>query len=826
MKKKKRLPLRLHCEAGLGRLVYGAPMNFLRRLAFLPLLAVMLGATPVQAQWTQEDFLGDWTGRFTCAGTTQGITIRLDRKDGSSAVVGSVNFYPVDGGQGGEGSYHTRFRIGMNPVQNGTGAWIVQPRGYSQVSMSGTLVERELHLQFETDQCEPFVLLRSDAPTAEPARIISPAPVVPPEPKVIVASSNPSWIGVWEGVGTCQRGPHNFILKVYPQMDADGNNATYEAIPRDFPLGERAIYKGVIGDGTARWPIQFVPAPGQPDPIRRGPPSFNGDINHRGLEGRTDELGCSVRLRQVSTDPGPWGVAAVTVAEVPPEFTPYLGEWDGGWIDNVGEMHQVSFGIAPATTGIPFAVFDLDLNIDDRSGDLAIVQTRTGTLDFVSLSEGGQATSLRLSGELRSEVLWQSGTDYFTFRMGGGYGFAMRRPEEQTASLRDLCVANVESWAYRRSAARQTARQLKVEFYPALAGYNEVSASLYDAFDADAQLADGFVPLAYQCLLTSPNFNRWVVQGLFNGVISTDSIAQMRNRLQRFGEINGPLSIEGRALDTSLSMAAKSEDKLRMAVASYNPGSVADILAFVHAQAELVQNGRPSQVAAILAPIARAIDDAEISAFAQAAEARVEAARQRMSNIHVPALPVGRESDFAQLVSGRMTQFSPDQIAFFGGVVGEAIETCGLPVGIEQRLALSSILFSGIDRALFGDGFATGSLRTTLGSTITGTSQYASGANAVTDMGCASPYLGIVLAALADFANDRATAPSGRETLFVRSCALDRSDSQCNCIENELRTLFPNIAQQEYDRSYLASALQMNLAVSIKIATLCQVGSY
>jgi hypothetical protein len=796
----------------------------MRKVLAMALAAAALFAAPAHAQSTQDRMLDDWTGQYSCGGTTFGITIRLDKKDGRQAVVGTINFYPVGDGPGEKGSFHTRIRVDRTPFDNAPGRWIVHPEGYSQIPLLAELVGDELHARFDHELCDPFVLQSSDAPGADPARIIVAKVEEPEAPPQMVAYTHPSWVGVWEGTGTCVRGPHEFILTIHPEVDENGNNATYEAIHRDLPSAERAIYAGVFGsDEDPRWSLKFQPRSTISGPSRKMP-SFWGDETRRGLEGRTDELGClTVKLSQTSTtvpaDDEP------IVATVPDELLDYQGAWDGGWFDEDGSMHQVSMTIFPSTTDVRYQIFDIEMGIDNRSGTVGLIQDRSGELNFVSAGN-----ALIRGGEIRSEVLSQDGTDYFTFRIDGGNGFVVRRPEGQTQSLQDICSTRIDAWAAQRAQSRKIARDLKVAFHPAMSFYDEVDASLTDQLNNGKSKKGGaspadFATLAYQCLLTSPNYPRWVRDGIFDGVLPTDGIAEIRSWMQRFGEIKGPLTRDGGEIATTGTEQSDAETNLEAAVAEFVPTDVASILNFVESRSDLIASSRPSRLATILAPLETALD-VLMRCSAASMENRIAAAEQRMSTIAVPDLPVGREDDFADLVGGRIRVLSEDQIAFFGGFVGETIETCDLPAAFDQRVAVSSILFSGLDRAIFGDGYATGDLRETLGASLTGTSEYVSGANAAKSMTCTSPYLTAVLASLVELASTDSVTDSGRASLFVRSCSLDRSQTQCGCIEHQLSTLFPNVSTQEYDRDYLARAIPMNPLVGIKLASVCQVGDY
>jgi len=101
-------------------------------------IALMAMALPARAQETSSDLTGNWQGTYTCAQGKTGLTLTIDRQDGS-AFSGVFQFYPLrENITVPEGCFTVLGRIRSSGALDITGSkWIKRPNGYITVDLHG-----------------------------------------------------------------------------------------------------------------------------------------------------------------------------------------------------------------------------------------------------------------------------------------------------------------------------------------------------------------------------------------------------------------------------------------------------------------------------------------------------------------------------------------------------------------------------------------------------------------------------------------------------------------------------------------------------------------
>jgi hypothetical protein len=101
-------------------------------------IALMAMALPARAQEASLDLTGNWQGTYTCAQGKTGLTVTIDRQDGSM-FSGVFQFYPVrENITVPEGCFTVSGRIRSSGPLDITGAkWIKRPAGYITVNLHG-----------------------------------------------------------------------------------------------------------------------------------------------------------------------------------------------------------------------------------------------------------------------------------------------------------------------------------------------------------------------------------------------------------------------------------------------------------------------------------------------------------------------------------------------------------------------------------------------------------------------------------------------------------------------------------------------------------------
>jgi len=794
---------------------------------------------------TVEQYAGTWSGIFHCAGKQSGITIVLQPQSGY-ALTGTLSFYPLPGRSDVvAGSHGIRMQVKGQELLGGYGAWIQRPKNQrKQLGFTGRVTSlSKLSLTITSPDCKPFEVVKYDgdpndsgAPRVVTKEIAN-SPQMPQLSPAQKAASARRFVGRWEGPGFCLNGPATFELRVLPALDQNGFNATLTVVQQAAVQADDISVRGLlVYDDDVRFPVRFEPDPNAKMPPRQKPIGFLGRTVPGGkLGGESREAGCgTVQLNRVSQDPD----AKPKEKTVPDVFAQFEGAWDGAIYDKDNRARQVAFVVSRSEGGSRNRVFDVAVVLDGTEGKVAFSRNQGDGLSIVNILNTG-SLPVALRGPITSKIMKSGSVEYFVFATQGdadGVGLVWRRPQSRAAtSLQMACKDRITPFASARDRARDTARDLRIEFFPALSSYDENDGALRDAYvsvlanASDNEIAE-FGQLAAECMVASPGFYNYFGRNLLAGIVDMVAVEKMRIGLIRNRELRNGWIIGAETLPSSsiIDDTYQAENELASLLPSLSVAENIDaVLAGLQGNVKTLQRVRPSILKKALEPVsiqlARLGDTAARVAIA---DRRARAGARWPSGSPMPPELGDRSALFGELMSGVKDRFSGDEISLFGGFVAGAIDKCSQPSSLSDRLQLLGFLFQGVDRALFGDSYATGSLSDTLRESLQGSLTYDEGAGIVAKFGCDSQFLAAALADLVDASRTRLITGDGRASLFVRSCALDRSVEQCKCMARTMQSVIPGINDLRFDRSQLATLASQNPLTAAQVGAVCGVGNY
>jgi hypothetical protein len=637
-------------------------------------------------------------------------------------------------------------------------------------------------------------------------------------------------VGTWSGEATCGYGKNRFVMTINEAADDKGNNAVvmiYEGSGRSS-MRDSEVHGAFVGVGKNN--VEFVPDKHAPLVSRRlDAPKLKGRFFKDGTMalrplGDVDCQDVKFARTTEATEP----------AVIPAELQALVGAWDGAIIEKDGEVTALTFEISPTSTGFTGDVLQAVIIADgEERGTFVLSAPREGeTTLTISKLTGSAENGLRFDGTLKGKLETDASREYFTFYGGRflpGTGYAVRRPADRgDRPLAELCKEVLEPMLDGQQEGRRIGRQLKTTFFPALGDYDPAAAAMNPRLPVDASFDLG--ALIFDCVATNKHVRGISRLGLVASILDTRKVIEAHFTIPRSSTgfrdvVNVSLKQEMRTADyadAEAAFAAGLGDPAAMTTFSALIGHIEQL-----SRVDGFMSIPPSVLSAHLAPFASRIAELEQEAAIAVSAERQAQARARLAGIASPSeLPPAWSEAFEEIAEGAKTYFDANDMAFFGGFVATAIDKCGQPVPVDQRLRLVRLFVQGIDQSLFGDSYATGTITDMLLSTASNTVTYSEGAALPTAIGCQSPYLAGILANLADASDRRSVADSGRASLFVRSCANDRSPSQCRCMVEEMRSVIPDIDLREYDREQLVFLINGNPAVALRMAGMCQVGDY
>lgn len=847
----------------LSRLHAGPRAAFKTLAAFAVgiVLALVPLTIPAHAQITADSLTGHWVGGYHCNGGDMLASLTMEKQDDARLV----GVFAFSGAQRGDarpvkGSYrvNARIREGERLVVN-PGTWIERPPGYGPLKLMGPVQADTLVLDTGLNNCGPVTVslqspgksvtgLAPRGSNAQPAPATAGTPVAPaprgptppikadadqngrklkPELLAALQETRDATIGLWEGKATCLTGPLIVELRVFPDAKGDGLSAAVVLAGASRLLGapSRDFAGTVRMNANMRRPefesdpqAQVTGAKVDALKMRLYP------VGDRMTGQLVDTLSCSMNLKRVSTDAGTPVSRSVPVTP----FMSLLGDWDGVVLTKNSAEH-VSISIGQAETPSSTVVFAATASFRGKTDRLALATFDSKTLQFEKL----QATDRSLfAGKVPREIGATPYGDALLMHVAGGTGLLFRRPTDQKDPLDRVCQTRIGTALDAGVAAYNATRRLKEAFYPAFAGFEETSAAARATLAAPsvrAMGADRFVALAELCILTSTEFDTIVRSKAFDNVVDVASIGKIRGSVERaitpkFPDKPGKPGVE-RRIARIISQSEAASVHLAQAGAIGQADTAEAMISQLGALAPQLAHVQAEALWATLQPAATRLDIFEKAAIASRAEARVARARQRMAGVVTPAWLGGQSARFEALTSGRMAALDGDSMSLFGGFAAGALEKCAVLADPAAQARIMGLIMNGATRTM-GTEYATGGLGKTMQSQMQNSALYALGAEIAKDMPCATPYLKKVLETLDDLATPDAGNGWRRASLFERSCALDWPSAQCGCIEQELRSVLPDVSRQRYSRSLIGTFIARNPFAALRPMTVCGVTRY
>lgn len=533
-----------------------------------------------------------------------------------------------------------------------------------------------------------------------------------------------------------------------------------------------------------------------------------------------------------------------------PDMPDIAGNWSG-FVKPRGHMwEEVSITLTAPSPTRPGVAFDVDARLAYREQQLeAIFEDKD---DFDLRGRDGE----QVRGQVVSSI-------YEIFEAGPGRQFMRATVNEdprsaimrrhlpiaglggkyaEAESFNALCSNVIFPWVDALHGAREAARELKVEFNRALAGFDTDQAALREMFADETMVplfgmgagamtteqGDGLLSSLHDCMLNWRNMRTYnYVPGLF---FDSDRFFRSYNELaMNFGKPESyRQTVSFADLQALLEDSQAAEQIAHAALANLEAElSPADMEARIEANVPVLERMRPAAIRQLLAPSVEAARLLFAAGDIENQAAREEHAAMSMNGIAIPdAVPPTHRQLVEDLAYGRLAGFTTASNSFFAGAAAAMLESCGLPADMASRMALFTFLRAGQDQASVGTEFATGELIDTLQSQFAGIGNFKLGYDMIGSIGCADPFLSALSDSLVASVMAAKSEPSGRDSLFARTCQLDRSASQCACIAEEGRSVVANIDELEYSRSLMERIIQGNPFVGLRIAGTCRVGNY
>lgn len=766
---------------------------------------------------------GNWTGTYSCNGKVAELTLKSAGTDGVFEFA-----YP----DGTKGSFKVgirtdaRGRVNVRPVE-----WLDKPANFHMIGLSGSFSENGKVISGRaTGGCNEFTISNPDAVAsgsdtlAEAATKDDEAKPSEPNPSSDGArpENSPPIPSSWEADLACHQ--LRSIRLTFQEPDADGYDVQVRVMepkavdytvlrakssPGRHNFGLSIDAELAAGGALRRNPLQLTTSP------MIWPP------NQLAVNIRNPNCG-EARLRPAQDE----GKGQDT--ELPPELSALLGEWDGAaYYQRSDGAIPVSLSVRPSTSEVEDRYLEATMVLDGVTQPAAIfgdgVQVELVPLErsrttydagiYTRLNDGGSGGDL-ITGVLR---------DSKPLRL-----FLWRRPEGVTVSLQERCDRLLTPWLEQGKASVVAARTLRVEFYPALAGYDIDQATAREAIVNAEELEVGgdLSSFVMQCALTAPDARRLPGGGVLDGVIDADEMMKRRIAMADFGTKEAARLGGGKVVAvSSVAETQAAEAELKAAIDRLTAASdVAGLLASVDALTPQIAASRPTVAAELLQPVIRDLEALDGTAGKSAGQDRQNRARARMAGLAPPTPDAGRGALIAAVSEGRKTTFSPDEIGFLGGMVAQSLESCGAPSGV-TLLTLSGLLLQG-GMLTMGTEYSNPDLMAMWGSQASGTGSYMDGSGVVKRLQCGDPWLAGFFDVLAMATEERHAAKGGRAALFVRSCALVHGGGSCSCLMGALEPLMPGIGKSAYDRSMIDRALNANPFVMGPTLMQCGIGNY
>jgi hypothetical protein len=804
-----------------------------------------------------EKVSGTWTGTYVCNGSQANLVLEIDGDKGLF-----IFSYP----DGSAGRY--TLSIGYRPKSRSIKATpleaVQMPPGYYMVGFSGAVSKNGDTISGRIQRCGDFRVTRGSVAPGEALAASPAAPKDSPQARADRRARPDGDLprGAFEdGDANCQTG--RMAVRVeFTAPDKDGYNATVSLRRKRFASFTQFRARADVGNRKI-----IVEAETKTD----GPYAniafdlvLNAGNRANGpFKAVSEELQCyGIYLRPTeNAAPGKQSPS------VPPQYQSYVGNYDGAIyqgefmgviLQNVNQrvtaITPLSLEITPSQAGVADRIFDVDLVLQGKRYQYALMRDtsiardglalipadteepypRKGPVPYTTAAAG--SVDVLPKGELiafpeggPADWTARGRLQYSTVSPGGSIALR-RRTANQKSALASLCENSVKPVVAAMGSARNVARDLKIDFYPALNGLDTGRAAMIEAALSDRSVADArefdIARLAFECSLTGNQ-----VFAASDGTLSQDLFApdMMSNALYELISWYSKAGVTVAYPPAKTLSATLREDNARAEAALAEMvrtagamTSTADILATVETALPQIRDARPSALSDKLGPLlARTADLASGERTAQS-EARRAAASQRMAGIRIPdeATTSRRAALLDAITSGTLPNLTADDKLFLSGMLSYSGKECGQPAA-DVRTKLLGLLLQGSQLLTGTDFNQEGSFGDALSRSLGRQASFADGAAFAQSLGCGSDYVSALYELLAT-----GIWQSERPSMLVRSCALDRPPGQCECIQMVAKQAFPDIANSRYSRSVIEQTIKKAPGIALQFTTTCGIVEY
>ncbi|MCX4194277.1 LCCL domain-containing protein [Methylobacterium organophilum] len=418
---------------------------------------------------------------------------------------------------------------------------------------------------------------------------------------------------------------------------------------------------------------------------------------------------------------------------------------------------------------------------------------------------------------------WEATGSLWNFTRAVPYRVVLRRRKPGAPSLETQCKGPIARWFKAYVRAFNDARDLKVEFFPALDGWDTNGPAILQA-----SFTEGPIDMArlFDCFLTGQvkrdgktivGAEPLIDQALLDAaVVRLYEAHENAIRPLDYPQAQAVPEVE---LRRKLALA---NDRLATIVRDTNQlVTLSEILAYTRHHASEFSELPIAQLRERLQPLRAALDEAYTASGAARSAERSRQVAEVMAGTSVPwpLVPPGRVDLVRRVVEGRAETLSISDRQFITGMLQEAARRCQQPAA-SIRLRLTGLL---IDGALVSFNIPWDASPAVGGSRIvTNTVEALEGAAFVKMLQCPSDFLEKFFTLVADSQSPDATLV--RAPLMVRTCALDRSVSQCTCLVEEAEKVSPGIGKNRFTRDVIAP--QRHVAMVAKMIARCGLTTY
>ncbi len=771
-------------------------------------------------------------------------------------------------GNSGRYTIATSFKSNRGVVRARPVREIEMPSGYSMVGFSGLLSKDGKTISGSMQRCGKFRVARG---TTAPGSLTNGDTETSSKSDNLPVRRNGSTKGAagrlpqgafQDADAKCQTGP--MVVRVeFHAADKDGFDTTIHLRRKRF--ASFTEFRGRAEQDGRRIVIQAETKTDGPYQGIGFDLVLNGGTRQDGpFKAVADELQCYGIYLRPTAEPAP---GKQQRQAVPPQYQSFAGIFDGAVyqgefmgaipqnIDQrVTQVTPLSLEVSPSATGGAGRMFDVALSLGDKRYAYALVEDKTIAREGLALvpaeaeepypkkgpvpytSMPGRRVDALSKGSLQvfadgGPTDWVAkGRLFYSEAATGGVISLKRRPVDQKKSLASVCAEDLRPLVATMGAARNTARELKINLYPALNAFDAGRAAMIEtALSARQRQGAGNIDiarLAFECSLTGSSMFQASDGTLSQDLFSPEGISKALYKVVTWYsdgaqavDYPDPLAIPANVE----AINAGAEAKLEEIVRATQPMTVtADILAYIGAQASGISDARPSIMSEKLAPILARLAEIGVGEQEGQAAGKREAARQKMAGIRVPYESIGphRLPLLNAITSGEARNLTGDDKLFLSGILAYTGETCGQPAP-DVRLRLLGLLLQGTQLLTGLDFDQQGGVGDILTRSLQRQAGFAEGSLMAKSIGCGSDYLAAMFELLASGSTD-----TERPSLLVRSCTLDRPPGQCACIEGVARQVFPDIAETRYSRSVISQTISRAPGIALQFATLCGIMNY